>query len=344
LVGGYANNTDNWAELVQGLDLTGRRDCAATIWVKKSLGPFGGTGGDVLTADPSADGISWGGFVSAQMGTNGDFEKWLVDLAPLDERATGRLRFGLLTDGSGTFGGVALDDLRIFCVPPVTNYVGARDEFAFDFGTSMATPHVSGVAALLLSLEPGWTAAQLKARILATVDPLPSLAGKTVTGGRLDAGRAVALQPPPPPPGGDDPTPPVRGSTTGPTRAQMTAVTATQLRLIATAVGQMSSRRFLRAGGFRGVHLFLPGAGRVSLELLNRNRLVAVGSCAASTAGTCSPNARLTRAGRRLLRRARNPRLTVVLVFAPRSGAAILQRTTVTLGRSLPNPRTGGSR
>ncbi len=36
LVGGYQNNTENWAELVQGLDLSGRRDCAATIWTSRS--------------------------------------------------------------------------------------------------------------------------------------------------------------------------------------------------------------------------------------------------------------------------------------------------------------------
>jgi subtilisin family serine protease len=345
LVGGYANNTDNWAELVQGLDLTGRRDCAATIWVKKSLGPFDGTGGDVLTADPSPDGLRWGTFVSAQTGTNGGFEKWLVDLAPLEERATGRLRFGLIADGSGTFGGVALDDLRVFCVPPVTSYTGARDEFAFDFGTSMATPHVSGVAALLLSLQPGLTAAQVKQRILATVDPQPGLAGRTVTGGRLNAARAVTPDPSPPPPGGGNPAPPPsRGGAPGPSRAQMTAVMAAQLRLIATAVRQMSSRRFLRAGGFISVRLFAPDAGRLTLTLQNSARLVAGGSCAVAKAGRCSPAARLTRRGRGLLRRNKNPRLTVVLTFAPRSGVPIVQRTTATVGRTPSKSRNGGSR
>ena len=344
LVGGYQNNTDNWAELVQGLDLSGRRDCAATIWVKKSLGPFDGTGGDVLTADPSPDGLRWGTFVSAQVGTNAGFEKWLVDLAPLEERATGRLRFGLVADGSGTFGGVALDDLRVFCVPPVTSYTGARNEFAFDFGTSMATPHVSGVAALLLSLQPEMTAAQVKQRILATVDPVPSLAGKTVSEGRLNAARAVALPTSPPPPGGGQPTPPPHGGTSGPSRAQMTAVMAAQLRLIATAVRQMSSRRILRADGFAGARLFAPGAGRLTLELKSRALVIASGSCSVRAADRCSPHARLTRRGRKLLRRARNPRLTVVLVFAPRSGAPIVQRTTATLGRSTSTSRNGGSR
>lgn len=62
-------------------------------------------------------------------------------------------------------------------------------------GTSQAAPHVTGVAALLLSLNPSLTPQQIKERILDSVDPLTSLSGKTVTGGRLNAARALA--PPP---------------------------------------------------------------------------------------------------------------------------------------------------
>jgi subtilisin family serine protease len=53
-------------------------------------------------------------------------------------------------------------------------------------GTSMATPHVSGAAALYASTHPGVTAAQIKDAILNSAVPTPSLAGKTVTGGRLN--------------------------------------------------------------------------------------------------------------------------------------------------------------
>ncbi len=53
-------------------------------------------------------------------------------------------------------------------------------------GTSMATPHVTGAAALYASTHPGATAADIKNAILSSAVPTASLAGKTVTGGRLN--------------------------------------------------------------------------------------------------------------------------------------------------------------
>ena len=61
-------------------------------------------------------------------------------------------------------------------------------------GTSMATPHVAGAAALLLSAKPALTHLQLKAALLSTVDPVSALAGKTVSGGRLNVQRLISLQ------------------------------------------------------------------------------------------------------------------------------------------------------
>ena len=59
-------------------------------------------------------------------------------------------------------------------------------------GTSMAAPQVSGAVALLAAAKPGITVAEVRAAILGTTVPLASLAGKTATGGRLDAFAALA--------------------------------------------------------------------------------------------------------------------------------------------------------
>lgn len=58
-------------------------------------------------------------------------------------------------------------------------------------GTSMSTAYVSGVAALVAGLNPGFTAAQIVQRIDSTAKPLPSLTGKTISGGMVDAYNAV---------------------------------------------------------------------------------------------------------------------------------------------------------
>jgi subtilisin family serine protease len=65
-----------------------------------------------------------------------------------------------------------------------------NNSYAYYSGTSMATPHVSGSAALILSAC-SLNADLLKTTILSTVDPLPALAGKTMTGGRLNVFSAL---------------------------------------------------------------------------------------------------------------------------------------------------------
>ena len=59
-------------------------------------------------------------------------------------------------------------------------------------GTSMATPHVAGVAALIKGQNTALDDAQIKTRLLNTVDKKTSLDGRVVTGGRLNAASAVA--------------------------------------------------------------------------------------------------------------------------------------------------------
>ncbi|PYM16528.1 MAG: hypothetical protein DME18_01195, partial [Verrucomicrobia bacterium] len=77
---------------------------------------------------------------------------------------------------------------------------GADNDYKYFDGTSMAAPHVTGTCALLMAHYPGESYQQIINRILSNVDPLPSLAGKCVSGGRLDLQKALGGSPPAPPP------------------------------------------------------------------------------------------------------------------------------------------------
>lgn len=68
------------------------------------------------------------------------------------------------------------------------------NQFEEHSGTSMATPEVAGVAALVLSLEPKLSVKELRERLLDSVDKLDALKGKVSTGGRLNAARAVGAE------------------------------------------------------------------------------------------------------------------------------------------------------
>jgi subtilisin family serine protease len=69
------------------------------------------------------------------------------------------------------------------------------NEFKEASGTSMATPVVAGVAALVLSVEEKLTVEELRERLLKSVDPIDSLQGKIQTGGRINAARALGVAP-----------------------------------------------------------------------------------------------------------------------------------------------------
>lgn len=59
-------------------------------------------------------------------------------------------------------------------------------------GTSMATPHVAGAAAILASKNPAWKAEDIKAALMNSAKPNPSLSIYDQGAGRLDVGRAVS--------------------------------------------------------------------------------------------------------------------------------------------------------
>lgn len=68
-----------------------------------------------------------------------------------------------------------------------------NDDYREASGTSMATPYVSGVAALIVANEPKLSVEQLRAKVLQSVDKLDSLNGKVESGGRINAAKALGL-------------------------------------------------------------------------------------------------------------------------------------------------------
>lgn len=80
----------------------------------------------------------------------------------------------------GAIGGNFTTDLR-----------NGESTYGLGGGTSDAGPVVAGIAALLLSVRPDLTAEQLRAVLLASATPLPQLAGRTVSGGVVNARRAL---------------------------------------------------------------------------------------------------------------------------------------------------------
>jgi subtilisin family serine protease len=75
--------------------------------------------------------------------------------------------------------------------PGVNIWSTVPGSYAAWSGTSMAAPFVTGVVSLVIGQNPSLTAAQVVHQVLANTKPLPGLQGTTVTGGMVDAFRAL---------------------------------------------------------------------------------------------------------------------------------------------------------
>jgi subtilisin family serine protease len=92
------------------------------------------------------------------------------------------------TSGSSNYGAKTVD----LAAPGDEIYSTLPDnKYGYKSGTSMAAPHVAGTAALLLAQNPSLTPVQLKNILLSTTDPVSSMQGISVTGGRLNAHKAL---------------------------------------------------------------------------------------------------------------------------------------------------------
>jgi subtilisin family serine protease len=85
--------------------------------------------------------------------------------------------------------GVGIVAARAANVPPIGTPVGTS--YMQLSGTSMATPHVAGAAALLLQQHPDWSGAQLKAQLIASTSPNAALTAFDQGAGRIDVDRGT---------------------------------------------------------------------------------------------------------------------------------------------------------
>jgi thermitase len=185
--GNYPNQSDAVVQLSQALDLTAGQGCYARMDVRLATQP----NLDALLVETSVNGVDWTVDGTFSGTTAGNFARKYVDLSHRDGAPSVLFRLRMHSDATVNDDGVWVDNVDLGCLVSPGEYTGESSEFEFRSGTSMASPHVAGVAALLRSADPSLSVVEIKARILNGVDRVPGLAGKTLTGGRLNALQAV---------------------------------------------------------------------------------------------------------------------------------------------------------
>ena len=183
-------------------------DYAVSKGVRISNNSWGGSGNDLALFDAIGRAADAGHLFVAAAG-NGD---WLGrplnnDVTPhypsnfdvdniLAVAATNsRDRFASFSNYGATTVDLAAPGVGIWSTVPVSlDFDGTVDGLTAISGTSMATPHVAGTAALMLAANPNLTALEIKQILMDTADYIASetFGRPTVTNGRLNAGLAVA--------------------------------------------------------------------------------------------------------------------------------------------------------
>ena len=181
--GNYASNQDTYAVLAQPFSLSGKSGC----WVDYRLHAETEADYDIFYVEGSTGG-DWSVVDAGSGSTGGEF---IALQAPLGNELANspsvRLRFGLATDSDVTADGVYVDDIAVRC--PGDAYTGAEAQFLD--GTSMAAPHVSGVAALVLAQWPEAPVSYVRRALLGSVTVRDGLRPWVATGGIVNARDAL---------------------------------------------------------------------------------------------------------------------------------------------------------
>ncbi|MCL0083825.1 S8 family serine peptidase, partial [Thermodesulfovibrionales bacterium] len=195
----YANNlisTETLTHLATPITYTKDSRYQFTFDVKYDLE----LGWDFLSAVASADRTSWGFYSWFTGSSDGIFVSRTFDPTfpvELFQTTGAYLGFGIWSDVSVTGKGVYIDNLLLTRKPILINPYDPATSYSFKLGTSMAAPHIAGLAGLLLSHSPHLTVAQLKTLILdGAEDPfVRGLGAKMVSGGRINAHNSLLAIP-----------------------------------------------------------------------------------------------------------------------------------------------------
>lgn len=194
--------------------------------------------------------------------------------------------------------------------------------YAWSSGTSMATPHAAGAAALLIAAAPGASVMDVQSALLAGTDASEEFTGRTVTGGRLNvlnslrmvADITLAAPPPAPQPATEpeeDQNAPPPASPPGPGGQQPAVGDRSPPRLSVRVARRQRLGRLLRRG--LPVRLRCSEACSVRLRLRAGRRVLATATASIPAGVDRRIVSRAGRAARARLRRAapRAARLTV---------------------------------
>jgi subtilisin family serine protease len=179
----YLDGTDNFARTKVPFSLAGQSGCRLDYAVRLATEPEV----DKLGLEVSGDAANWATVSQLSGSTGGVFAELSDDLSEFDGDPSLYLRFHLTSNADAVSDGAQIDDIDIHCLS--SSYNGS--EFAFQDGTSMATPHVTGAAALILGKYPSLGVSGVRSALLRGVDRKPAFAGKTVSGGRLNLRKAL---------------------------------------------------------------------------------------------------------------------------------------------------------